>query len=132
MTAPERQKPQVAAVIAAYRRDAELARLLRALEEGPTKPARAFVADNAASEATREVCRLHGAEWIPLADNRGPGPAWNAALRAALSDRSLTHCLVLDDDVVPPAEALSTLVEVMTSTGSGAVAPLLYDEKGML
>lgn len=132
MTAPEPQNSQVAAVIATYRRDPELGRLLRALEAGTTRPARAFVADSAVSEETRDVCRLHRAEWIPVAVNRGPGPAWNAALQAALADPSLTHFLVLDDDVVPPPEALSTLIEVMSSTASGAVAPLLYDEKRML
>lgn len=132
MTTPENQKPRVAAVIAAYRRDAELERLLVVLSAGTLKPDRAFVADNASSEETRNLCRRYGAEWNPLPINRGPGPAWNAALKSALADRSFTHFLVLDDDVVPDVEALATMIEVMGAAAAGAVAPLLYDGNGML
>jgi len=132
MTAPEPQKHRVGALIAAYRRDQELERLLLALAAGLPAPARVFVADNAASSDTQELCARHDAEWIPVPINRGPGPAWNVALDAALPDRSLTHLLVLDDDVVPPPGALATMTSVMQATGCGAVAPLLFDEKNML
>ena len=132
MNAEKEQNPRVAALIAAYRRDAELERLLSALAEGTQRPACVYVADNASSEATREVCRRLGAEWIPAPINRGPGPAWNAALETALNDTSLTHFLVLDDDVVPPPDGLEKMLSVMSSAKVGAVAPLLFDEKGKL
>jgi|688.fasta_scaffold286080_1 N-acetylglucosaminyl-diphospho-decaprenol L-rhamnosyltransferase len=132
MNPPTEQKPRVAALIAAYRRDAELERLLRALTAGTLAPARIFVADNAASEATRDLCTRMGAEWVPVTINRGPGPAWNAALEVALPDASITHFLVLDDDVVPPPDALEKMVSVMSSSRAGAVAPLLFDENGKL
>jgi len=132
MTAPNPKKSRVAALVATYRRDPELARLLGALQVAASPPAKVFVADNAASEPTRDLCRGCGAEWIPVPINRGPGPAWNAALESALADPDFTHFLVLDDDVVPPPEALDVLVDTMDSAGVYAVAPLLYDEKGML
>ncbi|MBJ7258353.1 MAG: glycosyltransferase family 2 protein [Chthoniobacterales bacterium] len=124
--------PRVAAVIATYRRDRELGRLIEALKAGTLPPARIDVADSADSEETRGLCARMGARWIPLPINRGPGPAWNAAIAAALADDSVTHLLVLDDDVVPPADALETMLRVAGGTGSGAVAPLLFDEKGAL
>ena len=132
MNAETKQNPKVAALIAAYRRDAELERLLKTLANGVQRPARVYVADSAASETTREACRRSDAEWIPVPINRGPGPAWNAALEAALSDNSLTHFLVLDDDVVPPPDALEKMLSDMSSAKVGAVAPLLFDEKGKL
>lgn len=132
MTAPNPKKPRVAALVATYRRDTELARLLGALQAAALPPTKVFVADNAASGETRDLCGRGGAEWIPVPINRGPGPAWNAALEAALADPGFTHFLVLDDDVVPPPEALAVLVDTMESAGACAVAPLLYDEKGML
>lgn len=132
MTAPNPKKPRVAALVATYRRDPELARLLGALQAADLPPAKVFIADNAASGETRDLCGRRGAEWIPVPINRGPGPAWNAALEAALADPGFTHFLVLDDDVVPPPEALTALVDTMESASVCAVAPLLYDEKGML
>lgn len=132
MNVPDAQKPRVAALIATYRRDRELERLLDSLDGGSLRPARALVADNASLEGTRDACVRRGAEWIPLPVNRGPGPAWNAALDAALADQSVTHLLVLDDDVVLPPEALATMVATSQATGCGAVAPLLFDEKGKL
>lgn len=132
MNPPETRPPRIAALIAAYRRDPELERLLLALSGGAPAPARVFVADNAASAETRDLCCSHDAGWIPLEENPGPGPAWNAALEAALADASFTHFLVLDDDVVPPPGALASMLETMTSTGSGIVAPLLFDAAGKL
>ena len=132
MNPPTEQNPRVAALIAAYRRDAELERLLRALTAGTLAPARVLVADSAASAATRELCARMGAEWIPVPINRGPGPAWNAALEAALPDASITHFLVLDDDVVPPADSLEKMISAMSSSRAGAVAPLLFDAQGKL
>lgn len=124
--------PKVAAAIATFRRDKELARLLAALAGNLTPVGPVCVADNASSATTASVCTSAGAEWLPRPANIGPGAAWNAAVAAALKDPAVTHVLVLDDDVVPPANSVGVMLEVMQSTDAGAVAPLLYDDKGML
>lgn len=132
MNPPAYRAPRIAALVAAYRRDPELDRLLFTLAKGRPAPDGVFVADSAAAEETRELCGRHGATWIPMPANRGPGPAWNAALQAALADESFTHLLVLDDDVVPPPGTTALMIDTMVATGSGAVAPLLFDANGNL
>lgn len=94
----------------------------------------AFVADNAASEATRDVCASAPltALWIPRDTNNGPGPAWNAAISKALEDPAVTHVLVMDDDVDPPPGSLAALLGAMQESHAAAAAPLLFDASGRL
>jgi len=124
--------PKVAAAVATYRRDRELGRLLSALQKGDTAPAVVYAADNASSEETKETCLAAGAKWLPRPVNGGPGAAWNTAVTAALADPEITHILVLDDDVVPPPDALGIMLGAMESADCGAVAPLLFDAKDHL
>jgi len=124
--------PKVAAAVATYRRDRELGRLLSALAASETAPAAIYVVDNASSKETEKVCLAVGGKWLPRPVNSGPGAAWNAAVTAALADPEMTHILVLDDDVVPPPEALKVMLAVMENTDCGAVAPLLFDASGTL
>lgn len=125
---------RIAAAIATHRRDAELARLLSCLAAS-TLPLEGgiFVADNAASTTTRHVCASAPlpAAWLPRQRNNGPGPAWNTAITAALADASVTHVLVLDDDVVPPPDTTLHLLEAMGDSAALA-APLLFDGEGNL
>ncbi len=112
-----------------------MARLLRSLARS-TVPlqAGAFVADNAASNTTRDVCTSAPLPtlWIPRDMNNGPGPAWNAAIAKALEDPEVTHVLVMDDDVDPPPEALAALLGAMNESRAAAAAPLLFDGDGRL
>lgn len=124
--------PKVAAAIAAYRRDRELVRLLEALAASTIPVSPVAVADNASSQTTRDVCRNAGACWLPRAVNNGPGAAWNTAVAEVLRDSSVTHVLVLDDDVVPGPDAVGQMLAAMASADCGAVAPLLFDEKNVL
>jgi glycosyltransferase involved in cell wall biosynthesis len=124
--------PKVAAAVATYRRDKELGRLLSALRNGHTAPAAIYVADNASSQETKGVCTSAGAKWLPRPVNNGPGAAWNAAVTAALADPEITHILVLDDDVVPPPDALEVMLAEMDRAACGAIAPLLFDAKDCL
>jgi len=127
--------PCVAAAIATHRRDRELARLLAALAaDGTPLAGGVFVADNASSDQTREVCQAApvACSWIPRPVNNGPGPAWNAAIAKALENPAVTHVLVLDDDVVPPPGTVATLLAAADSGRAAAVAPLLFDEKNHL
>lgn len=135
MTSPKINPPRIAAAIATYRRDAELSRLLGCLAAGSLPvDAGAFVADNADSPETRALCSAAPlpCAWIGLAENLGPGAAWNAAIARALEDPGVTHLLVLDDDVVMPPGALGALMETMNHARAAAVAPLLFDNNGRL
>lgn len=131
MTSPE--SPRIVAVIATWRRDRETARLLEALA-GDSGVSKAIVADNAASQDTADLCAAAPlpCSHVPLADNRGPGTAWNAGIRHALQDPDVTHILVLDDDVVPPPGTVAVLLQAMSAASAAAAAPLLLDESGML
>lgn len=119
--------PKVAAAVATHKRDKELARLLRALAGSETPVAAVAVADNASSETARQICEAAGAKWLPRAVNSGPGAAWNTAIAEILRDDSVSHILVLDDDVVPGPAALGRMLEAMREAECGAVAPLLFD-----
>lgn len=118
---------RVAAAVAAYRRDHELHRLFTALATGEVPVSRVCVADNAASPGTKNTCAAAPllCEWLPQPANKGPGPAWNAAIQSCLSDPSVTHVLVLDDDVVPAPDTLSILLDSLGDRA--AAAPLLFD-----
>lgn len=124
--------PKVAVAIATYKRERELARLLSALAASDTVLDPVWVADNASAEANKAVCAKVGAKWLPRAVNSGPGAAWNAALAAALEDPEVTHVLVLDDDVVPPPDAVKIMLAAIEAEACGAVAPLLFDPQGKL
>lgn len=123
---------KIAAAIAAHKRDPELARLLKALATGKTSVSSVVVADNASSETTHALCASTNARWLPRTVNNGPGAAWNAAITEVLQDAAVTHVLVLDDDVVPPPEALGKMLEAMRSADCGAAAPLLFDSHNEL
>ncbi len=133
MSTPASPVPRVAAVIATYRRPEELARLLGNLARSQVRPTGGvFVADNAAAEETRKVCRASSSEvhWLPRTENIGPGAAWNHGIREALRDPAVSHVLVLDDDAVLKADALGTLLAAID--GQGAAAPLLFDREDHL
>lgn len=135
MTSRAIDHPVIAVAVATYRREPELRRLLNALAAS-RRPVtgKVFVADNAASPTTKDVCAAAPlpCEWLPLEENRGPGPAWNHAIRAALASDQTTHVLVVDDDVVPPPETLDILLEALRFSGAAAAAPLLSDARGNL
>lgn len=131
-TAARPAAPCVAAAVATHRRDRELARLLAALAaDGTPVAGGVFVADNASSDQTREVCQAAAVpcSWIPRPVNNGPGPAWNAAIAKALENPDVTHVLVLDDDVVPPPGTVAALLAAAHSSRAAAAAPLLFDDK---
>lgn len=125
----------IVAVVAAYRRDPELSRLLEALFSTASAPEAAVVVDNAAEESTRAtVGGFPLARYVASDKNIGPGYAWRLGMEVA--DRLLggppTHYLVLDDDVVVDGAALDCMVRAAVSAGAEMVAPLLSDAAGKL
>lgn len=119
----------VVAVIVAYHRDVELARLLRGLLAGTTIPGAIVVVDNAASTETEHIVNLEAPEAIYLAvpENPGPGTAWRKGCELAMKkwDREITHLLTLDDDVVFTEKTLEDLLAGCRNCD--AVVPLLTD-----
>lgn len=135
MSQPISSAHWAAAVIGTYRREKELARVLECLSRSCAPLAGGvFVADNAASPDTQAICNAAplSCTWLPSEKNNGPGPAWNKGIRAALANPSVTHLLILDDDVVPPPETLGTLIDALTKSQAAAAAPLLFNEKQTL
>jgi hypothetical protein len=135
MTPRAQPAVRLAAAVATYRREAELTRLLDSLAASDLPlAAGVFVADNAAAPETATVCQQAplSTAWLPQKQNCGPGPAWNAAITRAFADHTVTHVLVLDDDVVPPADTASLLLQTLEATASAAAAPLLFDDKDHL
>ncbi|MBU3665194.1 MAG: glycosyltransferase family 2 protein [Chthoniobacterales bacterium] len=135
MSSSESRPTCIAAAVATYRRDQELRRLLDCVADSNVAvQGRVFVADNASSPETRDVCAQARVPciWLPQPANKGPGPAWNEAIAKALANPDVTHVLVLDDDVVPATDTLAILHAALKASGAAAAAPLLFDESGLL
>lgn len=127
--------PVIAAVIAAYRRDRELARLLDSLANASPPPAVTLVVDNAALDSTRQLVAAYpGAHYLAADRNIGPGYAWRLGMQSVneLCGLQPTHFLTLDDDVVPGPEAIGVLHATAAAAGAAMVAPLLSDAGGRL
>ncbi|MFQ3671535.1 MAG: glycosyltransferase [Verrucomicrobiia bacterium] len=123
----------VVVLVATYRRNRELSRLLKALEASEVRVTGMVVADNGADPACREV--VDSAAWpqvyLALPENQGCGAGLHAAELAALEQfPHAAYWWILDDDVVPPPTALGRLREALDQTGGGMSVPLLIDERG--
>lgn len=131
MSAP----PFIVAVIATYRRPVELRRLLDSLALSTLPPAVIAIVDNAADPSLQAALRdCPTALWLPLADNAGCGAGLRHGAEWALRTHGekLTHLLVLDDDVVVPAETLATLVAAMDEAGADLACPIAVDREGAI
>lgn len=122
--------PAVAAVIATYRRTAELRRALAALAEEPLIRW-IVVADNANDPATAELVAQYAprAVCLTLEGNRGAGGGLRAAMEkaAALAGKEETHYLILDDDAILTPGAVGRLADAMRTSGAVVACPLIVD-----
>jgi mycofactocin system glycosyltransferase len=98
-------------------RPAELDRLLHALDDDLA----VVVVDDASADAraTKEIADCHGARFVPLDVNLGPGGARNAGL--ALVHTSLAA--FVDSDCIPAPDWLDPLLGHFDDPVVGAVAP---------
>ncbi len=125
---------RVVVLVATYRRNREVARLLGALKAQTGPVAGMVVADNGADPECRAV--VESAEWptvyLSLPENEGCGAGLRAAEEAALTRFSqATHWWILDDDAVPPPETLEQLLAALDRAGGfGMAVPLLTDGQG--
>ncbi len=123
------------AVIATYRRPAELSRLIASLEKSALTLHGIVVVDNAGDAATREIverCALPH-RYIAPGENLGCGGGLRLAEETALREfPELTHAWVLDDDAVAEPATLGTMLDAMRAHGAGAACPIAADADGRL
>ena len=116
------------AVIATYRRHAEVARLLASLENS-TLPLHGIVIVDNAADLTASTSLPHHIVAAP--GNLGCGGGLRLAEETALREfPDLTHLWVLDDDVVVEPTTLATLRDQMAD--AGAACPQAADADGRL
>lgn len=124
--------PVVVVLVATYRRAEELRRLGGCLEAQTVPVARVVVADNADDPATRAVTGAFRipATYLPMGANLGCGAGLRAAEDLLAGGDTGTHWWILDDDAVPPPDALEKLLEALVRGGAGMAVPLLTDRAG--
>lgn len=127
--------PCLAAVIATYRRPAELARCLASLRAAP-EVRHIVVADNASDPATAAVVAAHGpgAQRLALERNRGVGGGLRAAMEQARESAgsALTHYLILDDDAELGPGAVSGLLAAADAAQAEIACPIITDGNSRL
>ncbi|WP_206859993.1 glycosyltransferase [Lysobacter changpingensis] len=107
---------QHAFVVLAYGRSPYLEECLRSLAT-QSLPSRVIVSTSTPFEGLDELCRRHGAALHVHGPNRGIGPDWNAALRAAGDARLVT--LAHQDDLYLP-DFVRTVVDAHGATPAAA------------
>jgi len=124
----------VAALIATYRRPAELRRLLHSLAPSGSALAAVIVVDNEGSDEVRDLVQnaCAGAHYINPGANLGCGGGLHLAEERALqlTAENFTHLLILDDDAVLSPDTLSRLLAAMEQEGADLACPLVIDERG--
>ncbi len=127
----------VAAVIASYRRPAELRRLLASFG-GICSPLEVVVVtDNGGdADAVREVVEAFGSKVIRIAagKNLGCGGGLKIGIDHAfekIGDR-LTHVWILDDDAVVESDTLARLLVAGDAAGGDVIYPMIVDGAGRI
>lgn len=125
----------VVAVIATYKRPAQLESLLRSLQQIPSGLGAVLVVDNAASSQTAELTRrFPQTVYLNPGSNLGCGGGLHFGETKALElyAEQLTHLWILDDDVVVPPNILEALTAAMAGAGADAAYPMVTDANGRL
>lgn len=119
MTAAQDSLGRVVAVVVTYNR----AELLQACLDGLASQTRALdavlVIDNASTDTSGEVARVHGieADVRTLPTNLGGAGGFAAGLALALTEHEADWVWLMDDDTVPRPGALAGLAEAHRSYG---------------
>jgi len=129
-------KLSVAALIATYRRPAELQRLLFSLPQSGSELTAVVVVDNEGSDEVRALVQaaFPGAHYVNPGTNLGCGGGLRLAEERALqlTTENLTHVLILDDDAVLPPDALSALLRAAEQEHADLAYPLVVDARGQV
>lgn len=120
-----------AVVTVTYNSSSPLAEFLESVQRSEDDTLAVVVADNLSNdiEATTQVAARHGAQLLPLSDNRGYGGAINAAV--AQLPASVEFILISNPDVTLGDHATSILLEeIEKDPHIGAVGPRVLNSDG--
>jgi GT2 family glycosyltransferase len=126
--------PSVVAVVATYRRAAEIRRLVESLEKSAVPLAGAIVVDNAEDPATADA--LKSAATLRI-ERDAPGKNLGCGGGLALAEKralerfpGLTHVWILDDDAVVEPDTLGATLAAMERENAAVAHPLVIDAQG--
>ncbi len=137
MSTQEEQSPTaVVAVVATYRRPAELQRLLNSLESARPDLRAVVVVDNADDPETAKVLASSPLDCRRIVPGKNLGCAGGLEMggkaAAEMFRSDYTHLWILDDDAVVPAGTLQCLLAAMIKEQAWAAIPLVVDHNGRI
>jgi len=126
-------RPRIAAVVLTYNRCAPLEECLEALRQQARPLDEILVIDNASTDGTPEMLKqkFNGQiTYVRLEENVGSAGGFHEGIRLA-HEKGYEWIWVMDDDVVPAADALKALVEspAFDNPSVGLLASLVLDAK---
>jgi GT2 family glycosyltransferase len=126
----------VVAVVATYRRPAELAALLDSLTRAGPALAGVVVTDNADDAATRAALDTSALRTHRLVPEQNLGCGGGLALAEAkaleLFAPAITHVWILDDDAVVEPDSLDKLLAALESSGAGSACSAIVGVYGWI
>jgi GT2 family glycosyltransferase len=123
----------VIALVAAYKRPAQLRNLLESFQAaGPLR--RVIVVDNGMQAEIEAVCRQAP---VPVQYHRPPtnlgcGGGTALGLQLGLQEPGVTHFCVFDDDAEATPGAIESLVQGMVAADADAAVPLILNSEGYI
>ena len=127
---------RVAIVAPAYNEAANIARLLRELDEssaGWQYSARVIIADDGSTDDTVSIAQAHvgvlPVDVLPLGVNRGPGAALFAGLRRALEDPDVDFVVTIESDTTCDLTAMPRMIAAALA-GSDVVQGSMHHPDG--
>ncbi|MCS6779900.1 MAG: glycosyltransferase [Geminicoccaceae bacterium] len=122
------QEPRVVAVIVTWNRKDLLARNLRAVKAQCRPVDEIVVIDNASTDGTPEMVRsaFPSARLLRLAGNAGAAGGMHVGMREALA-RGADWLWLMDDDGMPSATCLASLLRMAARESAALCGPLIRD-----
>ncbi|MFY1632111.1 glycosyltransferase [Solwaraspora sp. WMMB335] len=115
-------QPQVSVVIPAYNSARTLAACLAAVYAQSHPPAEVIVADDASTDATREIAGEFPVRLLTTPVNRGPAAARNRGIRASTGE----VVFFVDADCAPSSTAIATALRILAQTPDVACVHGIY------
>lgn len=126
-------KPVVAAVVATFNREREVAQLIRSLVPVRALIGKIILTDNAGILAEDRLTSpdAPAIQILQPGENLGCGGGLSCAMKRALESMpDVTHFWILDDDVEVAPDTLPVLLEEMTKHSADLAYPMVVDGSG--